>query len=216
MPVVTVCIPAYKSERWLASGLASVQRQTFADLQVLVGVEPVEPEPTVEICREFASDGRFHHYVNPTRLGWAGNIRALLERVDTPFFIILFHDDQLEPSYIETLLPPLLERPELSVCYADIQRFDGATGHKTLPLPDAGLAEQLLDFFLARADAVPIRGVTRSTVLDGAAFPENEFDGVLVESEWTLHLLLRGRALRVPRPLYLKRRPPEVRTVSES
>lgn len=206
MPLLTVCIPAYKSERWIATGLTSLQRQSWSDLRVLVGIEPVEAEPTIRICRGFASDSRIRYEVNPQRLGWGGNIRALLQRVDTPYFLILFHDDWLHSRYIETLLPPLQERPELSVCYGDIRRFGASTGRKCLPLRDAGLPEQLLDFFLARGDAVPVRGVTRSTVLEGTEFPRNEFDDFLVESEWTLHLLLSGRALHVHRPLYLKRR----------
>src|SRR5262245_56172043 len=111
MALVTVCIPAYRSERWLRTGLESVRRQTIADLRVIVGIEPVDPGPTIQICRDFAADPRFNYHVNPTRLGWGSNLRALLERVETPYFLILFHDDWLHKRYLETLLPPLVERP---------------------------------------------------------------------------------------------------------
>jgi len=209
MALVTVCIPAYKSERWLETALESVRRQTFPDLDVLVGIEPVDQEPTVEICRTYAAaDQRLRFYVNDERLGWGANVRALLSRVETPYFLILFHDDWLHSRYVETLLPPLLERPELSVCYADIRRV-GAPGRKRLPIRDGSQAEQLFDFFAGRADGIPVRGLTRSTVLAGDEFPTNDFRDFAVECEWSLQLLLRGRAVHVPRPLYFKRIRPD-------
>jgi hypothetical protein len=74
-------------------------------------------------------------------------------------------------------------------------------------LPDAARrSERELGFFLAGAEGHPFRGVTRSTVLT-RRFPTNHHRGFAVETEWALHLVQEGVAVRSERPLYLKRQP---------
>ena len=205
MAQVTVCIPAYRAERFLTHTLRSIAKQTYRDIGVEIAIEPPAAE-TAKACTPFLHDPRFRVSINDQRLGWAENIAALLARVRTPFFIILPHDDVLHPDYIETLLGAITARPDASVAYADMFCFGDGHFRKSLTIEEGGPFERLLSFFLGGAEAVPWRGVTRTTVLDGGAtFPSNEFISFAVECEWACHLLRSGAAVRVPRPLYFKR-----------
>jgi hypothetical protein len=141
---------------------------------------------------------------NEEVLGWDRNIRRLLSRVATPFFVVLPHDDLLAPSYVEALLGELARHPDAVVAYADMFIFGAQVSRKWLDV-SVPLHDRILDFFLGGAEAVPWRGVTRTSVLDGAEFPVDGEGGFLVECEWALHLISRGPAVRVPRPLYGKR-----------
>ena len=55
---VTLGVPAYRGEAFIADTLASVQAQTHRDLEVLVSVDGPDPA-TEEACRPFLADPRF-------------------------------------------------------------------------------------------------------------------------------------------------------------
>lgn len=205
MTDVTVCIPAYRSERFIHKTLRSVQEQTFRDIAVHIAIEPAGEEP-LRACEPFLEDRRFTATVNPEVLGWDRNIRGLLAGVTTPFFQVLPHDDVLHPQYIEALVGVLGKNPAASVAYADMHVFGHDTARKSMPLAEGrSVPERIVSFFLAGAEAVPWRGVARAEALAGEQFPTNEHMGFAVECEWALHLLLRGSPCRIARPLYFKR-----------
>jgi hypothetical protein len=204
-PLVTVCVPAYRSERFIARTLASIQAQTFRDLRIRIGLEPVSEGPSVDAIRPFLDDPRVELVVNDRHLGWDANIAALLERVDTPLLCVQPHDDVLRPTYLEELVRALDLRPDASVAYSDVLSMGASRGRRSVALPDdPHRSRRELGFFLAGAEGAPWRGVTRREVL-GHRFPTNPHRGFAVETEWALHLVQRGVALRAAQPLYLKR-----------
>lgn len=217
MTTVTVCVPAYRSGPLIAHTLRSLQRQTHRDILVRIAVEPPAQE-TLAAIAPFLTDRRFQVSVNPARLGWDGNIRSLLSRVETPAFTVMPHDDILHSRAIEILLGELERVPGASVAYGDMFVFGACRPfHKFVDLPLQGTREdQILAFFLAGAEAVPWRGVTRTRIVSGSGgFPMDGFMGFAVECEWALRLLVQGAAIRVPRRLYFKRvHPPAIRSAS--
>lgn len=220
MSAVTVCVPAFEGAAWISETLRSVAAQTYRDLVVEVAVDPSpsgEADGTAAAVEPFLADPRFRLHANPVRLGWDGNVRAQLERVTTPYAVVLPQDDMFEPDYVESLVAALAGRPDVGVAYADLTYVDRPDRRRVLDLPfPAGRDEQLLAWCLAGGGAVPWHGVTRTESLRAAGgFPTDGFRGFLVECEYTLALLLTARAVRVARPLYLKRiHPPEVRSAS--
>jgi len=203
-PNLTVCIPAYRSEAFIQNTLRSLLAQTYSDFVVEIAIEP-PAEETLCACALFLQDSRVSTIVNPRILGWAGNIKSLLRRVATPYFMILPADDVLQPDYIATLLAQLIRQPQASVAYSDITCFGEVSCRLRLNLTEEPIFDRLMSFFLGGMEAVPFRGLTRSSTLSHVDFPTDQYDGFAVECEWVLHLLISGAAVRVPRPLYLKR-----------
>jgi hypothetical protein len=223
---VTVCIPAYRAGQFLAETLNSVVNQTYADLRVEIGVDPADgdgtgaPEDTLAALTPFLADRRFRARRNPTRLGWDGNIRALLERVETPYYAILPHDDIWDPRYVETFLGVLEQHAQASVAYGDLFTFGVADPWRhavELPRTD-DVREQVLSFMLQGAEAMPWRGITRSALLPSVGgFPTDGHRGFAVECEYALALILAGPAVYLPRTLYYKRvHPPAVASASRA
>lgn len=65
--LVTVVVPARNEERTIAEALASVQRQTYANLQILV-VDGLSEDRTVDVVRSLQlSDDRIELLINPDR-----------------------------------------------------------------------------------------------------------------------------------------------------
>ena len=207
MPLVTVCVPAYRSAQFIGHTLAALRDQTFRDFQVRIAVEPRDTIATVDACLPFLDDPRFDVTVNQDVLGWDGNVRALLQRVDTPLYAIQLHDDVPHPGYLEALVEAIAERPDASVAFSDVYLFGTEIGRRGSDLPDAGPSERELAFFMGGAEGHPFRGLSRREVLT-LDFPMNEFTGFAVETEWAHHLVRSGVALRVARPLYFKRARP--------
>ena len=53
-PLISICIPAFRAERFLAETLASVRAQTFTDWELIV-TEDGSRDRTEEIVRAFAA-----------------------------------------------------------------------------------------------------------------------------------------------------------------
>ncbi|MFV0301618.1 MAG: glycosyltransferase family 2 protein [Paracoccus sp. (in: a-proteobacteria)] len=208
---VTVCIPAYRAEGFIAETVASVLAQGHDDLKLVVSVDPPDdggPDGTLAVLDRFAADPRLAVHVNPTRLGWAENMNALLAHVATPFFCFLPHDDIWSPRYLETMLAALEARPGAINAYGDILRFGAVQSvRKSVTLPaDADRPTALLHFLLQGTEALMWRGVTRSRVLERLpGFPTDRHKGFVVECEYALNLLAVGAVCHVPQTHYFKR-----------
>lgn len=205
MAKVTICIPVYRASAFLQRTLSAVLQQTYRDIRVELAIEPTDGNEA-EICERFATDERVSYRVNPQVMGWAENIAAMLERVSSPFFLVLPHDDFLHPRYVEWLLPLVEADPRVATAFADIQFLNAAQPTRRRQVLDEGdVGSRLVSFLAAGGDAPAWRGVTRTEVLAAGTFPVDEFKGYLVECEWAFHLLTQGVARRLPRTLYFKR-----------
>lgn len=213
---VTICIPAYRAGAFIEATLQSAANQTHRDLRIEIAVDPCEAEEngadaTMTAIAPFLKDERIHATVNERRLGWDGNIRALLTRVSTPFYLILPHDDLLHSDYVETLLSLLQRHKDAAVAYGDLWAFGNQLpARKAVLIPNtAGRDRQLLAFLLENAEAMPWRGVTRTEMVDRiGGFPVDGYMGFAVECEYALSLITHGGVARAPRTLYFKRRFP--------
>lgn len=202
--------------------VASVLSQSFKDFRVDIAIDPPEfgEDDTQTALERFRDDPRVHIVNNPKRLGWAKNFNAMFERVQTPFYVPLPHDDLWEPNYLATFLPMLLDHPEASVAYGDMTMFgaNNFTGFRSVILPQGeDRVTHLIRFLLQGANAMPWRGVTRSSAIAVTkGFPTDEWGGFAVEVEYALGLLEAGPVIHVPKPLYQKRIFPAEQRVSAS
>jgi Glycosyl transferase family 2 len=201
---ITICIPAYCSEPFIHSTLCSVLAQTFSNIRVEIAIEP-PAQAILDACGALLNDKRVSVVTNPAILGWAGNIKNLLQRVTTRYFMIHYHDDLMASNYVETLHHELAKNPDASIAYTDMRCFGHLSFYFALNLFERPLFDRLVSFFLAGMEAVPVRGLARSSILQNFSFPTDQYDGFAAECEWTMNLLIMGPAIHVPRTLNLKR-----------
>ncbi|MEO1138678.1 MAG: glycosyltransferase [Pseudomonadota bacterium] len=209
---VTVCIPAYKAGSFIAETVRSVLGQSYSALTLHIAIDPPDdgsPDLTWSALSPFRGDRRVVIRKNPKRLGWAGNINAMMGRIETEYFVLLPHDDLWTKDYLAKLVPMLMARPDASVAYADMTTFGTPKSFdRSVVLPfGESRAMHLVRFFVEGARAMPWRGVTRTSCLsvtDG--FPRDPYRGFAVECEYALDLLRAGEALHLPESIYRKRR----------
>jgi len=202
-PDVTICIPAWQAEPFIERTLRCAREQTYANIRVLVSVDRCD-DRTEAICRaQAALDERIEVIAQPERLGWSENANALLDRVDSEFFCLYFHDDIIEPTYIERLRDALLAHPDAKSAHCDLERFGDEQGvdpgHDYL----GSDCRRLLDFMAGPIKGTPLRSLTRSELLaQGLRFPNIGDGGFWRCHPYLFQLLVAGPALRVPEILY--------------
>jgi glycosyltransferase involved in cell wall biosynthesis len=159
------------------------------------------------ICRRYLVDKRFELIVQPRRLGWLGNVNALIERVDTPFFCIMPHDDLLAPQYLAEIYALAASDPGIACVFTDIEGIRGR--HRLMIQQDEirGTAvERATDFLLNHFNAVAFRGIIRRHGADDRPYLPTGLRGdYAADTVWVLRLALRGELRRLPVPLYTKR-----------
>lgn len=203
-PTVTLCVPAYEAGAFVAQTLRSALAQTHDAIRVVVSVDR-SSDDTAVVCRSFEDDPRVSVHVQSERLGWVGNVNAALEHVESEYWSVLFHDDRIEPRYVEALLASASTVPGAVCHYPDMARFGESREVKAagslVGAPGERIAAQM-----ARQTAVPVHGMMSRRVLDaGLRWRDHGFGGIGAGVVWVLECARLGECIRVPEPLYGKR-----------
>jgi glycosyltransferase involved in cell wall biosynthesis len=95
-PLVSVCVPAYKAERFIAATIESVLAQTTEDWELVV-VDDASPDGTYDVAARYAGDGRVRVARNATNLGPVGNWNHVVAQARGRYVKLLCSDDLLYP-----------------------------------------------------------------------------------------------------------------------
>jgi glycosyltransferase involved in cell wall biosynthesis len=122
MRLVSILIPAFNAERWIAAAIESALRQTWKEIELVV-VDDGSSDGTLAVARSFERDN-VRVITQPNRGAAAARNRALAESRGS-VIQYLDADDLLDPAKIERQLPslsdgvacsgewgPFLSRPE--------------------------------------------------------------------------------------------------------
>ncbi len=124
MPRVTIGIPVFNGERYLARTLASVLGQTYEDLEVVIS-DNASTDRTAEICRDAGTgDRRIRYRHNESNLGAAANYNLLVREARGEYFKWSPHDDLLDHACIERTTAGLDAHPDAVLCYSGTLRID--------------------------------------------------------------------------------------------
>jgi glycosyltransferase involved in cell wall biosynthesis len=202
---VTLGVPAYRGEPYIAETLASIQRQTHTDLEAVISLDGPQPE-LEEVCRPFLRDPRFRLVTQPERLGWVGNLNWLIERVETPYWCYQQQDDVLEPTYLEALVETAEHAPEAAVVYTDLHAFGTVDQVVVQPSVSGSPTGRQLTLLYEHHAAVAFRGLTRLQALrDCGRIRSNEVDSFSSDTLWMSSIARAGELHRLPEVLYHKR-----------
>ena len=124
VPLVSVIIPCYRGRRYLRDAIASCQRQTHRELEIIV-VDDLSPDADHELAREMAgSDPRIRVV---RRAGNGGIGRALnsgFAIARGTHFTRLAQDDLFREDAIALMVSRLQSEPGAGLVYCDMQLID--------------------------------------------------------------------------------------------
>lgn len=103
-PSVSILIPVYNREAFIADCIRSALDQTVSDIEVVV-VDNASSDNTWDICRQFAKrDKRVRIFRNSSNLGPVRNWQRCFAEARGAFGKILFSDDLMHPACLEKML----------------------------------------------------------------------------------------------------------------
>jgi glycosyltransferase involved in cell wall biosynthesis len=125
-PQVSIGLPVFNGENFLAETLNSILTQTFEDLELVVS-DNASTDRTAEICRDYASrDSRVRYYRSDENVGAAPNFNRVFELSTGEYFKWVAHDDRLTPHYLARCVEPLDRDPSIVVCHSRVELIDAA------------------------------------------------------------------------------------------
>lgn len=133
-PLVSICIPIYNGEAYLAEALASVKTQTYPHIEVVVS-DDRSSDASLSIVEQFQQEVDF-----PVRIfshepqGIGANWNHCVANAQGAYVKFLFQDDVLKPSCIEKMEEAFQHFPEVGLvaCKRDFilnKEKNGATEH---------------------------------------------------------------------------------------
>lgn len=99
---VSVIIPAYNTERYIAKAIESALAQTLANIEVIV-VDDCSTDDTVKIIESF-NDSRLKLLLNQENLGAGGARNRAIEAAQGKWIAVLDSDDWYAPQRLEVLV----------------------------------------------------------------------------------------------------------------
>ena len=102
-PLVSVVIPVYKVEEYLARCVDSVLSQTLQDLQIIL-VDDGSPDNCPQICDDYAKRDPRIQVIHKANGGLASARNAGMDIATGKWLFFLDSDDWLEPNGLESLL----------------------------------------------------------------------------------------------------------------
>ena len=111
-PRVSIGLPVFNGERYLARAIESVLGQDFRDLELIV-CDNASTDRTPEICAAYARrDARVRYFRNPRNLGAGPNYDRCFRLARGEYFKWAAHDDRLAPDYLSRTVAALDAAPE--------------------------------------------------------------------------------------------------------
>ena len=99
---IAVCIPCYRSEKYIRTTVESVLAQTVAPDEIILS-DDQSPDRSFEILQEYDGLPRVRVVRPPERTTLGGHYRFLLEQATSDYICFLSSDDALHPKFIETM-----------------------------------------------------------------------------------------------------------------
>jgi hypothetical protein len=145
MPTVSVIMPAYNAERFLAEAIDSVLAQTYPDWELLL-LNDGSTDGTRAVAQQFA-DPRIRLVDNSDNLGLTRTLNRGIELAQGRYLARLDADDVAYPARLATQVTLMEQRPAVALCGTWADEIDAAgkpVGAMQLAVADAEIPALML------------------------------------------------------------------------
>lgn len=126
VPRVTIGLPVYNGEKYLAEALKGLLSQSYSDFELVIS-DNASSDATEDICRRFAaSDSRVRYIRQPRNLGCTWNHNVVAADIRGEFFKWASHDDTYGPSLLAECVAALDHHREVVAAHSWTATIDGA------------------------------------------------------------------------------------------
>lgn len=122
-PEISIGMPVYNVEKFLARSIESIRSQTFTNWSMLIS-DNFSTDRSEEIYQKYATlDKRIRFIRQNKNIGPENNFRFLLEQAAAPYFMWA-SDDVWETDFIETLYKKMRADSSIGIAFSNIVNID--------------------------------------------------------------------------------------------
>ena len=124
MPKLSIGLPVYNGEKYLAATLDALLSQTFTDFELIVS-DNGSTDATPDIVRRYAAkDPRIRFLRYDENRGGAWNWNNTFAHASAEYFKWAAHDDLHDPRFVERCIALLEREPSVVLCYTAARYID--------------------------------------------------------------------------------------------
>ncbi|MDE1162942.1 MAG: glycosyltransferase [Acidobacteriaceae bacterium] len=142
-PTISICIPCYRSEKFIRTTIESVLAQTVPADEIIIS-DDQSPDRSFEIIEEYRGFPRVKITRPPERTTLGGHYRFLLEQATSDYVCFLSSDDAMHPEFLETMHKQLEGESNVSIIAGACYETDANL--KPLRVRGTGGPKRSLDF----------------------------------------------------------------------
>jgi GT2 family glycosyltransferase len=116
-PTVTVVVPTLAADQTLDECLASMERQTFSDFEVVV----VDNSARHAVRNEEQNGGLVRVIANDRNVGFGAAVNQAVRQSAAPYLAVLNDDATAQPGWLEALLGAMEPRPDVGMCASQVR-----------------------------------------------------------------------------------------------
>ena len=153
-PLVSVIVPAYNVEKYLAPCLDSILNQTFSDFEIVI-IDDGSTDRTPEVISKYSLDPRIRsHAQQNSGISVARNQGLKMSRGQ--YLCYIDSDDLITKDYLEKLITPLLQNPEIDITVCGYQEVYQTHSFHHSPAPKISSGMQATQDFLIKQQDLDI------------------------------------------------------------
>ncbi|MCS6814231.1 MAG: glycosyltransferase [Cyanobacteria bacterium] len=164
-PTISVIMPVYNADRYVAQAVESILTQTFADFEFLI-VDDGSTDRSLKILRHYAAQDDRIHLTSRPNTGYVIALNEMLRLAKGEFIARMDADDVALPDRFQRQVAFLRQHPEV-VCVGGSHDIIDAQGRllTTLKLPESN--EEIQRLALAGHGSIchPCAMIRRSTII---------------------------------------------------
>ncbi len=124
MPRVSIAVPAYNCEAYIAQSLDSLLGQTYGDFELVIS-DNASTDGTEEICRRYAArDSRVRYFRRADNIGGPGNFRYVFSLCEGQYHKWSTADDFWDTAFLQKSVALLDQRADVVLCYPKTRLVD--------------------------------------------------------------------------------------------
>ncbi|VAW52942.1 hypothetical protein MNBD_GAMMA05-1883 [hydrothermal vent metagenome] len=182
LPLVSIVVPVYNAEAFLAESLDSITNQTYPNIEILI-MDDASTDGSAEIIRSYGD--KITHIRNENNLGQFGNVNKGIEKTKGEFVCVYHADDIYKPDIVEKEAHYLIQNRSAGAVFCMDIFIDGrGKVYNQLTLPQAVTGggpfdyEAILNALLTYKNVFligPTSMVRRNVYFDVGLYNEEEF-----------------------------------------
>ena len=133
LPLISIIIPYYNCEKYIAETLASVEAQTYPNIEVIL-VNDGSSKASTAYIEALIQDKSYIQYLYQENKGLSSARNVGGKAAKGEFLLFLDADDKIYPQYLTKTVETFNSNPNYKVVYTKAELFDAQSGEWLLPV----------------------------------------------------------------------------------